>query len=387
MNKLETEERTMNTQEGTMLDHTFPIPPGKHIRRWMDAEGINPTEFSRMMALSSQSVYALLEGKQALTPETAYRLELVTGVKASFWNRLESNYQLALLRERAAEEEGRMLAWIRSFPVSDLKKRGVLPTDFAKLDAVRQRECLLHFFGVANEEAYAQSFNSQLFAARTVRGLKSDEPALMAWVQLGRKEAEKITTAEFDATKFKAILSELPADTRRLEQQTEDIEAWLLRLRNRCREAGVALVFIRPLKGVRHVNGAAHWLAGKPVIQLSLLGKSIDRIIFSFCHEAGHILDQHHTLGYVTCEEDDEAERAADSAAAAILLPGISAERLLSTWGNRALLEEIARECRVYSGVVFGRYCKMTGYQRKDLRLASAIRKFEWSNKDAWQIA
>ena len=377
----------MNTQKGTMLDHTFPIPTGTHIRRWMDAEGINPTEFSRMMALSPQSVYSLLEGKQALTPENAYRLELVTGVKASFWNRLESNYQLALLREKAAEEEGRMQAWIRSFPVSDLRKRGVLPPDFAKLGTIRQHELLLQFFGVANEDAYAQSFNSQLFAARTVRGLKSDEPALMAWVQLGRKEAEKITTSEFDAAKFKAVLSGLPSETRRLEQRTEDVRAWLLRLRDRCREAGVALVFIRPLKGVRHVNGAAHWLGGRPVIQLSLLGKSVDRILFSFCHEAGHILDQRHTLGYVTCEEDDEAEREADSAAAAILLPGISAEQILSTRGSIVLLEGLARESRVYSGVVFGRYCKMTGYQRKDLRLISSIRKFEWSGKDEWQIA
>lgn len=387
MNQSEKKELAMDTQRGIVLDHTFPIPPGTHIRRWMDAEGINPTEFSRMMALSPQTIYALLDGKQALTSETAYRLELVTGVKASFWNRLESNYQLAHLRERTAEKEGRMRTWIKSFPISDLRKRGVLPPDFAKLDTIRQRECLLQFFGVANEEAYAKCFNSQLFAARTVRGLKSDEPALMAWVQLGRKEAEKMATPDFNAGKFKAVLSALPDETRQLELRTEDVTAWLLRLRDRCREAGVALVFIRPLKGVRHVNGAAHWLGGKPVIQLSLLGMSVDRILFSFCHEAGHILDQRHSLGYVTCEEDDEAEREADSAAAAILLPGISAEQLLSTRGNIALLLQIARESRVYSGIVFGRYCKMTGYQRNDLRLVASIRKFEWSNKDAWQIA
>ncbi len=387
MIQLEKKELTMNTQKGILLDHTFQIPPGTHIRRWMDAEGINPTEFSRMMALSPQSVYALLDGKQALTSETAYRLELVTGVKASFWNRLESNYQLAHLREKTVEEEGRMMAWIKSFPVSDLKKRGILPPDFAKLGTIRQRECLLQFFGVATEEAYAKCFNSQLFAARTVRGLKSDEPALMAWVQLGRREAEKMATPEFDAAQFKTLLAALPHETRRLDSRTENVKAWLLRLRDRCREAGVALVFIRPLKGVRHVNGAAHWLGEKPAIQLSLLGKSIDRILFSFCHEAGHILDQRHTLGYVTCEEDDEAEREADSAAAAILLPGISAEQILSTKGSIVQLTQIAREIQVYSGIVFGRYCKMTGYQPKDIRLVTSIRKFEWSDKDAWQIA
>lgn len=375
----------MNTSKGIPLDHTFPIPPGTHIRRWMDSEGINPTEFSRMMALSTQSVYALLDGKQALTPETAYKLELVTGAKASFWNKLESNYQLALLREKDAEKEGRMKEWIRQFPVSDLRKRGTLPEDFAKSGTVRQRDSLLQFFGVANEEAYAKSFNSKLFAARTVRGLTSDEPALMAWVQLGRREAEKMETPEFDAIRFREVLTTLPRDTVRLESRETDIGNWLLDLRNRCRDAGVALVFIRPLKGVRNVNGAAHWLKEKPVIQLSLHGKSIDRILFSFCHEAGHILDQRHGLGYVTCEAEDEAEHDADSMAASFLLPEVSNEQLLSTCGAVSRLSEIARMHSVYSGIVFGRYCRLAGY-KSHLNLVPRIRKFEWPSKESWQL-
>ena len=369
------------------LEHTFPIPPGNHIRRWMDSVGVNPTEFSRMMALSTQSVHALLKGEQSLTPETAYKLELVTGANASFWTKLESNYHLALLRERALEEEVKTKAWIKSFPIADLRNRGALPLDFAKLGTIRQRECLLQFFGVANEKAYAESFNKELFAARTVRGLKSDEPALMAWVQLGRREAGKIETPAFDADKFKLVLASIPRKTLRLESPTENVADWLLRLRERCREAGVALVFIRPLRGVRHVNGAAHWIREKPVIQLSLHGKSIDRILFSFCHEAGHILDQRHRLSYVTCEEDDEAERDADSAAANILLPGLENDQLKATRGNLFALKELANAFSVYSGIVFGRYCKLTGYQRKNLNLLSAIRKFEWPNRAAWQLA
>ena len=209
----------------------------------------------------------------------------------------------------------------------------------------------------------------------------------MAWVQLGRREAGKIETPAFDADKFKLILESIPRETLRFESPTENVGAWLLRLRDRCREAGVALVFIRPLKGVRHVNGAAHWIREKPVIQLSLHGKSIDRILFSFCHEAGHILDQRHRLSYVTCEEDDEAERDADSAAADILLPGMENDRLTATQGSVLALKALAKAFSVYSGIVFGRYCKLTGYQRKNLNLLSAIRKFEWPNRAAWQLS
>lgn len=376
----------MSNQNGIPLNHTFPIPPGKHIRSWMDAKGVNPTEFSRMMALSTQSVYSLLDGKQALTPETAYKLEFVTGAKASFWNKLESNYQLALLREKDEEKKCRMKTWVRGFPVSDLRKRGILPSDFARLGLIRQREVLLQFFGVANEDAYTRSFNSKLFAARTVRGLKSDEPALMAWVQLGRREAEKIETTNFDVETFKSILFALPKSTRQLESTDADVGEWLLGLRDRCRKAGLALVFIRPLRGVRHVSGAAHWIKEKPVIQLSLHGKSIDRILFSFCHEAGHILNQRHGLSYVTCDENDEAEKDADSLAAEILLPGVSDARILSTGGDLVALSALAQSVPVYRGIAFGRYCKLAKYQQRTLHLLSSIRKFEWSGNDDWQL-
>ncbi|MBO4287323.1 MAG: hypothetical protein J5985_04050 [Kiritimatiellae bacterium] len=375
----------MSIKEEMILNHSFPIPPGTHIRRWMNSEGINIAEFSRMMALSTQSVYSLLDGKQALTSETAYKLEFVTGVKASFWNKLESDYQIALLRKNVEEEKERMVQWIRAFPISDLRKRGVLPKDFARTGILRQRECLLQFFGVANEEAYEKSFNAKLFAARTVRGLESDEPALMAWVQLGRREAGKIVTPEFSIEKFKNVLGSIPRETESLESKETDVTQWLLHLRDLCREAGVVLVFIRPLKGVRHVNGAAHWIGGRPVIQLSLHGKFIDRILFSFCHEAGHILDQHHRLGYVTCEEDADAEREADSTAASILLPGVTDKKILRTNGDVSQLRRLAKRCHVYPGIVFGRYCKRTGYNR-NLHLLPAIRKFEWPDNATWQI-
>lgn len=368
------------------LDHTFPIHPGAHIRRWLVAEGISLTEFARRMALSPQSVYSLLEGTQALTPETAYKLQLVTGVPASFWTALESNYKLARLRERAAQEETRMENWIKSFPVADLRKRGALPQDFAKAGILRQHETLLRFFGVASEEAYAKSFNEHLFAARTVRGLKSDEPAIMAWIQLGRKEAERISPPSFDSAAFNALLKNLPAETQNLADPGCDVGSWLLRLKSRCLAAGLALVFIRPLTGVRHVAGAAHWLKGTPVIQLSLHGKSIDRILFSFCHEAAHILDGRHSLFYVTVDSEDPTEKDADRKAASILLPGVQDQQLLATRGSSVLLRAIALRASVYPGIVLGRYCKLAQYSGRCLRLLPEIRKFEWPDKTAWQL-
>ena len=57
-----------------------------------------------------------------------------------------------------------------------------------------------------------------------------------------------------------------------------------------CNEAGVALVWVKPLPGAR-VSGAAWWLEPrKPVIALSARHLSDDHLWFSLFHEAAHIL-------------------------------------------------------------------------------------------------
>lgn len=45
------------------------------------------------MDLSEEHISRLIKGDTPLTPEIAYRLELVLGVPAKFWNNLESIYR------------------------------------------------------------------------------------------------------------------------------------------------------------------------------------------------------------------------------------------------------------------------------------------------------
>jgi hypothetical protein len=57
-----------------------------------------------------------------------------------------------------------------------------------------------------------------------------------------------------------------------------------------CREAGVAAVLVREIKGAP-VSGAAKWLSPrKAMIGLTLRGGRDDRFWFSFFHEARHLL-------------------------------------------------------------------------------------------------
>ena len=53
-----------------------------------DAEGI-----CKAIDISEEYISKLIDGEVHLTPEMAEKLELVLGVPASFWNKLEAIYQ------------------------------------------------------------------------------------------------------------------------------------------------------------------------------------------------------------------------------------------------------------------------------------------------------
>ena len=81
------------------------------------------------------------------------------------------------------------------------------------------------------------------------------------------------------------------------------------------------------------MSGAARWLnLHKPIIQLSLYGKTNDRFWFTFFHEAAHILK--HGKDAVFLDElegprlDSDEEREADQWAGDILIPSASQAEL-----------------------------------------------------------
>ena len=367
------------------LRHPFLVPPGKHVQMWMMNVRMGTQEFASRMGTSMQTVNKLLKGDQALTPDMAQRLERVTGAPASFWSKLEANYRNELAR-RASYDEKSAKEWIKKFPTTDLVKRKALPADFRKMSVEEKREELLKFFGVADEKAYENSFNERKFAARTVKGVTSSMPALEAWIQLALKEADKVTIPDYDADKFSALLDQVSGMTVSLESEETTVDSWLLALRDRCLETGVALLFIRSLKGMCHVNGVTTWRNGHPVIVLSLYGRSIDRILFSFLHEAGHVIKHQKTLTYVTCEENAPAEEEADRFAADKLLPRDCNKAIEETQGCSKALESLAADYGVYSGLVIGRYCHLHGFDKHSAYLSSQIRRFAWK-QDQWKLA
>lgn len=69
------------------------IPPGATIEEQLEDKNMSLKEFASKMGMPKEQIRKLMDGKTQLTPEIADRLEIVLGVPAEFWSKLETIYR------------------------------------------------------------------------------------------------------------------------------------------------------------------------------------------------------------------------------------------------------------------------------------------------------
>jgi Zn-dependent peptidase ImmA (M78 family) len=135
----------------------------------------------------------------------------------------------------------------------------------------------------------------------------------------------------------------------------------------------VTVVYVPALPKSR-AAGATRWLSPtKPVIQLSLRGKTDDMFWFTLFHEAAHVLKHGHKEIFVELgDKDDPREAEADQWAADTLIPAkLWAEFIIATPITITCITRFAREQGIAAGIVVGRLQregrvgKMVGNQLK----------------------
>ncbi len=87
-----------------------PPHPGIGLKHELDELGLSVAEAAKALGVTRQQLYRLINGDCGVTPEMALRLELAIGSSADFWLRLQMNYDLAQVRQRAASIHVRKLA-------------------------------------------------------------------------------------------------------------------------------------------------------------------------------------------------------------------------------------------------------------------------------------
>ena len=78
-----------------------PIIPGEILREdFMEPLGISINRLSRDLAVPPNRISEIVNGKRAITADTALRLQRYFGVEAQFWLNLQSEYDLRMIRRK-----------------------------------------------------------------------------------------------------------------------------------------------------------------------------------------------------------------------------------------------------------------------------------------------
>jgi addiction module HigA family antidote len=78
-----------------------PVHPGRIVKGAIDALGLSVTDAAAVLNVARPTLSNLVNGKSGLSPEMAVRLSKAVGSTPGFWLRLQTNYELAQVEQRA----------------------------------------------------------------------------------------------------------------------------------------------------------------------------------------------------------------------------------------------------------------------------------------------
>jgi HTH-type transcriptional regulator/antitoxin HigA len=343
----------------------WAVAPGELLLDVLEDRGLSQSDLARRMGRPIKTINEIVNGKAAITPDTAIQLELALGVTAGFWNNAEIAYRAHLARERADQQLAHHKGWAAQFPVKDLTRHGLIETAAGETATVA---ALLRYFGVSSPEAWQKHWAAAAVAFRGSRTYESSPYAAAAWLRWGELLAKEIDTPPHSPRQLRSVLQDIRPLTRREIALTRD------RIEGLLASAGVVLVMTPELSNVR-LSGAARWLRNdKALIQLSLRYKTDDQLWFSLYHEAGHLLTAKRK-DFIDEENDtppDDEEQAADEFARNALIPLVEYEQFVACgdFGRRAI-RDAAKGLQIAPGILVGRLQRdghLSGSELNDLK-------------------
>ncbi|MDE0065586.1 MAG: HigA family addiction module antitoxin [Acidimicrobiaceae bacterium] len=300
------------------------FPPGEYLRDELDERGWTVTEFAGIIDRPLQAVSEILNGKKAITAETACSFSEALGTTPELWLNLQSAYRLHRLRSAAAQDQpspvARRARLREVIPLAEVRSRGWIPrTD--DLDVTEAAVCeLLEINTLDDDPEFA-------LAARRSNSADPISIEQSAWLGHVRRVAEGQTVADFAVDALEELAQRLP-------RLLKDGPAGLPGLPSLFGDCGVCLVFAQGLRGGK-LDGAVTFLTdARPAIGLTTRGDRFDSLLYTLLHECAHL-----TLGHIDSQDgtildddlralrddpagvDDPAEIEADEQASAWLFP------------------------------------------------------------------
>ena len=84
------------------------IHPGEHLAEELRELGMSAAELARQLDVPTNRVTEILNGRRAITGDTALRLAHFLGTTAEFWLNLQSLYELRTAQKKAGKSISRL---------------------------------------------------------------------------------------------------------------------------------------------------------------------------------------------------------------------------------------------------------------------------------------
>lgn len=329
----------------------YAIHPGEYLAEVLESREIKKNDFARRAGISTKAVSQIINGKALYSSELALVFERVLGVDARLWMNLASAWQLFQVEHKEARklanEETRV--WLKRFPIADLRKLGIVSNTRKPQEIA---ESILRFFNVSSPESCSEWIENRAVSFRKSAAFEESTEATAMWLQLAERNAATKELPPFSREQFRECLVVLRACT------LLEVNEALNRIPAECAKAGVAVVFIPKLEGIR-LSGASWRLANdRPVIALSLRYHTNDHLWFTFFHESAHVLLHGKKSIFLDSKEAGESaeEKEADAFARNQLISQALWNRFVAAGKfYEADIRSFAGEARVHPAIVVGR--------------------------------
>jgi HTH-type transcriptional regulator/antitoxin HigA len=329
------------------------FPPGEFIKEELEARGWTQTDLAEILGRPQRLVSEIINGKRAISPETAKGLGEAFGTGAQFWMNLESAYQLARVKDQD-DVVARRANLYSKVPVKEmLKRRWIEPSN--SVDVLEKQ--IVDFFELTRLDDEIRF----CAAARQSTSYKDVTPMQCAWLFRAKKLARAVQVKRFTPQ----LLDEGLERLRALLPNPEDVR----HVPHILAEAGIRFVVLEPLPQTR-IDGVCFWLDDiSPVVALSFRYDRIDWFWFALFHELKHVKngdgrEREPQLDIdlvgeqaLPTEGKSEAEQQADRFAAQFLIPEGQLENFIARvrplYSKQGILGFAAR-LKIHPGIVVG---------------------------------
>lgn len=166
-------------------------PPGDIIQEHIDFIGMSQAELAERMGRPKEKINDVIKGREPISMATAFQLENVLGIPASFWLNREKTYRKELYELQQRDKLEMEKDWLSEFPVNEMQK-------FRWLTKTREKHILmdnlLKFFCVASTEEWERIYvDKEVSVAFRVSLARAQSPhAISARLRKGEIQAKEI---------------------------------------------------------------------------------------------------------------------------------------------------------------------------------------------------